>query len=75
MASGVPVIEIADHTDPISIRSPHRKAHPAAALVLNLVGTEKILGMPVTPLAKEVQIEIGERRGLLIAGARGNSAG
>ena len=62
MPATIPIIEIADDTDPLSVRRPGSKQHAIDAFKLLAVGTQNTVHVPVPSLLKQVEIKIRDLR-------------
>src|SRR3569623_1354140 len=62
MAAAVPTVKVSDHADPRCVWRPGGEQHAAHAVGAVRVGAQKTVGVPMTTLVEEVNVEIGELR-------------
>ncbi len=56
----VPGVEVPDHAHPLGVGGPDGELHAGDAGDRAGVGAQEAVGVPVPPLAEEVQVEVGE---------------
>ena len=64
--AAVPVVEVADHADPLRVRGPDGEVDAAEALVRPDVGAQPLVIAVVRPFAEQVQVEVGQDRAELV---------